>query len=68
MNFPTQYPVFQFFYWLVNTPGIGSVFVGLAAVGAVTGYYLTLRHIRAAKDEHGKTYSYPAPALHHHEK
>ena len=68
MNFPLQYPIFQFFHWLVNTPGMGSAFAGLAAVGSLTGYFLTLRNIRAAKDESGETYSYPTPTLHEHGK
>jgi len=66
MNFPMQYPLFQFFHWLVNTPGVGSAFAAMAGIGSVTGYFLTLRSIRAAKDEPGITYSYPTPALHEH--
>ena len=65
MNFPLEYPVYQIFYWLVNTPGVGSAMAGLAAVGSLIGYFLTLRAIRAAKDDAGETYSYPTPALHH---
>ena len=65
MNFPMQYPVFQFFHWLVNTPGVGSAFVGLAGIASLTGYFLTLRGIRAKKDAGGETYSFPTPALHH---
>jgi hypothetical protein len=68
MNFPLEYPVYQIFYWLVNTHGVGSAFAGLAAVGSLLGYFLTLRHIRAAKDDPGETYSYPTPALHHEEE
>ena len=66
MNFPLQYPIFQFFHWLVNTPDVGSAFAGLAAIGSITGYFLTLRNIRAGKDESGETYSYPTPTLHEH--
>ncbi len=66
MNFPMQYPVFQFFHWLVNTPGVGSAFAALAGIGSITGYFLTLRNIRAGKDEPGVTYTYPTPALHEH--
>ena len=31
MNFPMDYPIFQFFYWLVNTPGLGGIVVGFLA-------------------------------------
>jgi len=68
MNFPMQFPIYQFFHWLVNTPGVGSVFAAAAGIGSVTGYFLTLRNIRAAKDEEGETYSYPTSALHHSDK
>ena len=67
MNFPMQYPIFQFFHWMVNTPGVGSVIVALAGGGSMLFYFLTLRRIRAAKDENGETYSYPTPALHEHD-
>lgn len=66
MNFPMQYPLFQFFHWLVNTPGVGSAFAAMAGIGSITGYFFTLRSIRAAKDEGGLTYTYPTPALHEH--
>jgi hypothetical protein len=68
MNFPMQYPIFQFFYWMVNTPGVGSAIVALAGIGSLLLYFLILRKIRAAKDEPGATYSYPTPAFHQHEK
>ena len=66
MNFPMQYPFFQFFHWMVNTPGVGSAVVALAGTGSLLFYFLTLRRIRAAKDEPGVTYSYPTPAFHEH--
>lgn len=68
MNFPMEYPIFQFFHWLVNTPGVGSAFAAAAGIGSITAYFLTLRHIRAAKDERDVTYAYPTPALHRHEE
>lgn len=67
MNFPMDLPIFQFFYWLVNTPGIGSLFAAVAGVGSITTYFLILRKIRAAKDK-GVTYTYPTPAIHQHEE
>lgn len=68
MNFPMQYPLFQFFHWLVNTPGVGSATVAIAGTGSLLFYFLTLRNIRVAKDEPGITYSYPTPALHENSK
>ncbi len=68
MNFPLEYPIFQFFYLLVNTPGVGSLFAALAGGGSLLFYFLTLRRIRAARDEEGATYTYPTPALHRHEE
>jgi len=67
MNFPLEYPIFQFFYWLVNTPGIGSFFAAMAGGGSLLFYFLTLRRIRAAKDDEGDTYTFPTSALHKHE-
>jgi len=68
MNFPLEHPIFQFFYWLVNTPGVGSLFAAMAGGGSLLYYFLTLRRIRAAKDNEGPIYTYPTPALHHHEE
>ncbi len=68
MNFPMEYPIFQFFYWLVNTPGVGSAIVALAGIGSMAVYFLTLRHIRAAKDVRGEAYAFPTPALHEQER
>ena len=68
MNFPLEYPIFQIFYLLVNTPGVGSLFAALAGGGSLLFYFLTLRHIRAAREDEGATYTYPTPALHRHEE
>ncbi|MBI5943650.1 MAG: hypothetical protein HY864_04720 [Chloroflexi bacterium] len=51
MNFPMEKPLFQFFYWLVNTPGLGSVAIALLVGAAVTIFFLTLRWIVSAKNE-----------------
>lgn len=67
MNFPLQYQIYQFFYWLVNTPGVGSAFAALAGIGSITGYFFTLRSIRSARNDSGSTYTYPTPALHDHD-
>jgi len=68
MNFPLDNPVYQFFYLLVNTPGVGSFFAAVAGGGSLLYYFLTLRRIRASKDDHGPIYTFPTPALHHHEE
>lgn len=68
MNFPMEHPIYQFFYWLVNTPGVGSAFAAAAGIGSIAAYFLILRHIRAAKDARGVTYAYPTPILHTHQE
>ena len=68
MNFPLEHPIFQFFYLLVNTHGVGSLFAALAGGGSLLFYFLTLRRIRSAKDDEGATYTFPTPALHQHEE
>jgi hypothetical protein len=59
MNFPMDEPLFQFFYWLVNTPGVGSAVVGLLVGGAVTTFALTLRWIAFGKNESEEALPYP---------
>ena len=68
MNFPLEYPIYQFFYWLVNTPGVGSFLAAMAGGGSLLYYFLTLRRIRAAKDDRDTIYTFPTPAFHHHEE
>jgi len=59
MNFPMDKPLFQFFYWLVNTPGIGSVVIGLLVGAAVTIFVLTLRWITSANSESEEALPFP---------
>ncbi len=59
MNFPMEKPLFQFFYWLVNTPGIGSVVIGLLVGATVTVCFLTLRWIISAKNESEERLQFP---------
>jgi len=56
MNFPDE-PLFRFFYWLVNTPGVGSAVVALLVGAAVTVFVLTLRWIASARNERGFRYA-----------
>lgn len=50
MNFPLEQPIFQFFYWLVNTPGMGAVIIALVVGTAILLFIATLRWIHAARD------------------
>ncbi len=69
MNFPLEYPVFQFLFWFVNTAGVGGVVVALVGLGSLLSYLLVLRWISLAKQEDdASTYTYPTPALHPHEE
>ena len=68
MNFPMEYPLFQFFYWLVNTAGLGGIAVSLVGGGSVLAYALTLHWIHSGgRADEPETYTYPTPALHDHE-
>lgn len=67
MNFPMGNPIFQFFYWLVNTAGVGGITVGLIVIIAVTTAGSALRWIaRGAQANEPEAYAYPTPALHRH--
>ena len=67
MNFPMQYPIFQLFYWLVNTAGLGGIAVSIVGGGSVLAYSLALRWIhKGGQAEEQETYAYPTPALHSH--
>jgi hypothetical protein len=67
MNFPMDNPLFQFFYWLVNTSGLGGIAALIVAGGSLTAYALTLRWISmGARVGPTETYAYPTPALFEH--
>lgn len=59
MNFPLEQPLFQFFYWLVNTPGMGAGVVGLVVGTALVLFAATLRWIHAAREIGSETYLTP---------
>ena len=66
MNFPMDNPIFQFFYWLLNTPGNGGVTVIILVGIFMVTVALTLKWISdggAAKES--DVFTYPTPALHH---
>ncbi len=67
MNFPLENPIFQFFYWLVNTAGLGGLAVAFIVLISVSAYGSALRWIaRASESREPEEYSYPTPALHEH--
>lgn len=68
MNFPMEYPVFRFLYWLINTAGLGGIIAIVLGAGSAISYLLTLRWIkRGAEANEPETYAYPTPALLGHE-
>ena len=68
MNFPMTQPIFQFFYWLVNTPGLGGVVLLFLTLGAVLAAIWTLHWISAGRQaKESETYSYPTSSLHHND-
>ena len=50
MNFPLESPLFQRLYWLINTPGVGAVMIGLIVGTALVSFFLSLRKIHAAAE------------------
>lgn len=69
MNFPLEYPLFEFLYWMINTAGLGGLIAIVLGGGSLTAYLLTLRWVkRGAEAEEVQTYAYPTPALLDHEK
>lgn len=50
MNFPFESPLFQLVYWLINTPGVGAVMIGLIVGAALVSFSLSLRKISAAAE------------------
>ncbi len=66
MNFPNTQPLFQFFYWLVNTPGLGGIVLIVLTLSVVVAAISTFRWIYVGgKGEETETYSYPTPPLYH---
>ncbi len=68
MNFPDT-TFFNTLYWLINTPTIGGIAVGILSGGIFLSIGLTLRWIaQGGKVDEQEVYAYPTEALHdHHE-
>lgn len=68
MNFPMEYPLFRFLYWLINTAGIGGLIAILLGLASTLSALLTLRWIKeGARAQERETYAYPTPTLLGHE-
>ncbi len=66
MGFPIQYPIYQFFYWLVDTVSVGGIFVIALLVIMLFTYGRVLEWISGGgKSIERETYAYPTSALHH---
>ncbi len=69
MNFPMDNPVFQYLYWLFNTPGIGGIVAGGLAGGVVLVFGLTLRWIaRGANPREFEPHESPNQLAEGHER
>jgi hypothetical protein len=67
-HFPEN-PFVLFIYWLLNTPGVGAVFVALLGGALVLTFALVLRWIiDGGKASENAVYVYPTEALHHHKE
>jgi hypothetical protein len=67
MNWPMDYPIFHFFYWLVNTPTVGGIFVTMMAGSLLLTFGSVLRWIaKGAQAKESETFTYPTSALHEH--
>ncbi len=68
MSFPDT-ALIKFMYWLINTPGLGGIAVGMFGVSIISIVALTLRWIiRGGNEDEIETYSYPTTALHNHKE
>ncbi|RLT40506.1 MAG: hypothetical protein DWI57_08345 [Chloroflexi bacterium] len=63
MNFPMD-PFFQFLFWLLNTPGVGGIAVGLLVTISISIYASSIFWIaRGAKADEADGYAYPTSTL-----
>ena len=68
MNFPDT-SLATFLYWIINTPGVGGVAVGLLGAGIFLSVGLTLRWIaRGGRVAEPEEYVHPTPTLLGHDE
>lgn len=66
-NFPDS-PLFEFVYWLINTPGLGGIMASMVGGGILLVVGATLRWIsKGGQAPETEEFAYPTPALHSHE-
>jgi hypothetical protein len=64
MNIAPDLPILRFIYWLINTPGLGGVFLGAIVITCLGGILAGLRWIvRGGQADEPITYAYPTSAL-----
>lgn len=69
MNFPLEYDLFRFLYWLINTPGIGGILVILIVLTLVLVILMVFRWIMLGTHaDEAEVYSYPTRTLIEHEE
>jgi hypothetical protein len=67
MNFPMDHPFFAFLYWLINTPGLGGIFVSFLAGTLLLSIARTLKWIHdGGKTDEKEVFTYPTSGFHEH--
>ncbi len=68
MNDTPDLPLLRLIFWIINTPGLGGIYLGAIDVICLGGFVMALRWIvhGGHADENG-TYAYPTPTLLDHE-
>jgi hypothetical protein len=67
MNVAPDLPILRFIFWLINTPGLGGVFLVVVTFTCVGSALAALRWIvRGAEADEPITYAYPTSTLFDH--